>query len=111
MHPKLSFRLTLFIITLVITSLACKAATDFFVEEPVPPITEEPILMEPTIEVLPSAEVTSSALVCPAVTDKILKVATQFYEEDSSDEKQGGARRTLPGDIQRFRESHQQPLL
>ena len=86
MHPKPSFRFILFLITLVITSLACKAATDFFVDEPVAPVTKEPALTEPSFEVVPSAEATSGALVCPAVTDKILEDATQFYEEDSSDE-------------------------
>ena len=86
MHPKPPFRFILFLITLTVTSLACKAATDFFVETPVSSVTEAPIFVEPTIEVRLSPEATSNALVCPAVTDKILKVATQFYEEDSSDE-------------------------
>lgn len=86
MPPKPSFRLSLFIITLVVTSLACKAATVFFVEEPVPPITKEPTLTEPSIEAVPSVETTTEALVCPTVTDNILEVATQFYEEDTSDE-------------------------
>jgi hypothetical protein len=86
MRPKSSFRFILFIITLVLASLACKAVTDFFVESPVPSVTEEPTVVEPTIEILPSIEATSSPLVCPGVTDRILKVATQLYEENSSDE-------------------------
>jgi hypothetical protein len=86
MNPKPSSRFILFIISLVVTSLACKAATDFFVDEPVAPVTKEPALTEPSLEAVPSAEATSSALVCPAVTDKILEDATQFYEEDSGDE-------------------------
>ena len=61
---------------------------------PVPSVTEEPILVEPTIEVVPSAEATTDVLVCPAVTDKILEVATQFYEEDS-----GGENREEPEEL------------
>ena len=92
MKPKPSFRFALLIITLIIASLACKAVTDFFMEEPSPYAPGEPAPIEPPTKKVPQPATpseqlpTNGALFCPSVTDEILKVATEFYEEDTGDE-------------------------
>ena len=92
MNPKKSFRFALLIVTLVGATLACKAVTDFFVEEPSPYAPDEPAPIEPPVEKAPQTDTPSGhlpiadTLLCPSVTEEILKVATEFYEEDAGDE-------------------------
>jgi hypothetical protein len=84
--------LVLLIISLFLTSLACNAVTNFFDEEPASYITEEPAPVERPAEnepqpAPPSEQPPSTdALFCPTVTDKVLKAATGFYEEETGDE-------------------------
>jgi len=88
MKPKLSSRFILFIVILLLTGLACNLVTDFFVEEPDPNSFEEPVPapVEPPVEIEPQLETALEKFSCPMVTDKILEVATEFYEEDTGDE-------------------------
>jgi hypothetical protein len=85
-------RFALIIITLLLNSLACKAVTDFIVEESEPYTSEEPVPLESTLEVEPQADTpaehspTAETHFCPAVTDRILDAALQFYEEDAGDD-------------------------
>ena len=102
MNSKPFCRIILFTIILLLPSLACNAVMDFFDEEPgsfVPetpmpaePPVEEPAPAAPFVENEPKSDMPSGYLpttevhFCPAVTDRILDVATQFYEEDVGDE-------------------------
>ena len=92
MNPKSSIRFTLFIIVLVLASLACNFVTDLFAETPEPYNLDKPAPFEPPTEVEPQPVSPSEqlpiteALTCPTVTDQILEVATKFYEEDTGDE-------------------------
>lgn len=83
---KPSFRISLFLIILAAASLACRAVSSFFVEEPTPYNLEEPAPLEPPAETAPPAPTTTDISVCPSVTEKILEAATQFYEEGTGDE-------------------------
>ncbi|MCP4646638.1 MAG: hypothetical protein GY852_02740, partial [bacterium] len=94
MKRKTFFHLVLPITILVVASLACNAVTSFFdeesdpytPEEPVPlepPVKEEPAPAEPLVEDQPLEQPPAESLFCPAVTDNILEVATEFYEDDS----------------------------
>lgn len=92
MKRKPFFHSVLFIISLLLASLACNAVTDFFDEESASYIPEEPAPLERPAEGEPQPATPSEqlpitdALFCPAVTDKILKAATEFYDEDLGDE-------------------------
>lgn len=94
MKPIPSFRFILFIIILLAAGLACNFVTDFFAEESEPYLLEEPASAEPPVEIesqpdtLSEDQNTPNALVCPAVTEMILKTATEF-DEDSSDDESG----------------------
>ena len=88
-----SLTCTLFpLMILGMSSLACQAVTDWIFEEPDPYIPEESVPLEPSIEDeqqldTPSGHLpVTEPLVCPAVTDKILAAAKEFYEEGSDDE-------------------------
>jgi len=83
MNPKLSFRFLLSIIVLLLASLACNAVTNFFDEDPVSHTPKEPVPVVPSIEDEPEPDPATEPLLCLAVTDRILSVATEFYEEDS----------------------------
>ena len=83
-----SLTCTLFpLMILGMSSLACQAVTDWIFEEPDPYIPEESVPLEPSIEDeqqldTPSGHLpVTEPLVCPAVTDKILAAAKEFYEE------------------------------
>ncbi|MBN1453502.1 MAG: hypothetical protein JW963_20980 [Anaerolineales bacterium] len=92
MKRKPFSHLVLFIVILLFASLACNAVTDILEEEPEPVVPQAPAPLErpaeaesqpaTPLEQLPSDD----TIFCPAVTDKILKAATEFYEEDSGDE-------------------------
>ena len=94
MKPKSSFRFIPFVLILLAASLACNFVTGFFVEESEPYSLEEPVPVEPPVEVdsqpdtLSEDPNTPDPLVCPAVTEKILKAATEF-DEDFSDAEGG----------------------
>lgn len=87
MNLKPSFRFIPFIVIIFAASLACNFVTNFepyTLEEPVP--LEAPVEVEP-FPVTPSGPLpVPEAMLCPTVTDRILEVATEFYEEDSGDE-------------------------
>jgi hypothetical protein len=89
MNSKTTFRFMLSIAALLLASLACNAVTDFFDEDPASYIPAEPVPVvpvEPSVQDAPSIEPVAEPFVCPAVTDRILEVATEFYEGDSGDE-------------------------
>lgn len=89
MSSKTAFRFMLSIAVLLLASLACNTVTDFFDEDPASYIPAEPVPVlpvEPFVQDAPPMEPVTESFVCPAVTDRILEVATEFYEGDSGDE-------------------------
>jgi hypothetical protein len=80
------------ILFLLFTSLACQAVTGFFLENhqsrtPNAPLPVEPVATaSATFEPI-RATPTTEGPACPPVTAKILKAATHFYDEGTSDEK------------------------
>ena len=83
-------RIVLALTILLLSNLACNAVTDIFKDAPEPYIPEAPVPKEteasPPVEMPPQDTSQTEALFCPAVTDKILEVATQFYEDDTGEE-------------------------
>ena len=102
MNSKPLIRILLFSTFLLLSSLACRAVTRFFLETPEVQIPDKLLPVEPpTAESVPTVgsvesgpqsdtpsepSPVSEALVCPATTDKILEIATGFYEEDAGNE-------------------------
>jgi len=67
------------LVILLLSGLACTFVTDFFEEKPEGYIPEA----EPSIEESHESNSQGDALLCPAVAERILEIATEFYEEDS----------------------------
>ncbi|MGD8405820.1 MAG: hypothetical protein PVJ21_19340 [Anaerolineales bacterium] len=94
MKPRSYFFSILFALILLATGLACNFVTGIFVEEPEPLYLEEPAPIEPTVEVESQPEspldepTISDITTCSAVTEEILKTATEF-DEDFPDDKSG----------------------
>jgi len=91
-------RIIIAIAILLFTSLACKAVIGFLDEESETYVPEVPTPVEPSVDEQPEqpqqspnqAPSTTEALVCPAVSERILEAATAFYDDgsgyDSGDE-------------------------
>ena len=94
MNHRPVFRFFTFVLILLAASLACNFVTDYFEGNPEPYNFDEPAPIEPPVEEKPQPDTSmehnpiNEALVCPAVTDRILEVATEFYEEEPGDEKE-----------------------
>ena len=99
MRPKPLFHSILITVAFLSASLACNFVTGFFEGKPAPvelgePDTVEPPAIEETNPDIPpehstpaGPSSTGEVFSCPAFEDRILQVATQFYEEDVGDEK------------------------
>ena len=83
------FHLILFIVILLSSSLACQVVTDFLDEEPESNIPEEPLPLEAPVgdEPQPGNVLVTEALICPTATEKILQVATEFYGDESDNDR------------------------
>ena len=83
-------------IVLLFTGMACKAVTELIDSEPYeyeegpdtynPYESENPAPIGPSGENEPPSPSVNELVSCPQATEKILKAATAFYEEDSNDE-------------------------
>jgi len=87
MNSKPSTRIILTVILLLVSSLACNAVTGFLEEVPEPYVPETPAPAEPLVENKPQEQSPTEAFFCPAVADKILEVATEFYDDNSGESR------------------------
>lgn len=94
MNSRYSIRILLALTLLLVASLACRAATDFFEGKPGTYQPETPVPHEPPVQSVPQIQTEpatdTGTLSCPGVVDNILKAATGTYEEGtqtSSDEQ------------------------